>query len=234
MRAAALLPLLLLAGIQPPQEPSAEQPMKPYRYKTVEVEGWTVMVQRELDREDELRDQVLRLLEVKLWEITTRLSPEVVERLREVPLRMHLDRAGCPGGVYHPSAGWLRNHGYPTDWAEGVEFGNARNFLSWSRQQPWMVLHELAHAWHHQVLGYDHAGIRKAYAAARDGGTLEEVLYIDGGRQRHYALNNEQEFFAEMTEAWFGTNDFYPFVRGEVADAFPQLGPLLDAAWAKP
>jgi len=29
------------------------------------------------------------------------------------------------------------------------------------------------------------------------------------------------EFFAEMTEAYFGSNDFYPFVIGELKQAKP-------------
>jgi hypothetical protein len=29
------------------------------------------------------------------------------------------------------------------------------------------------------------------------------------------------EFFAEMTEAYFGSNDFYPFVTGELKQAKP-------------
>ena len=127
-----------------------------FTYESHSIEGWTVLVQDELLAESHLSEQVLALLRTKLWEIATRLPQPVVERLREVQIRMHLDRRGCPGGVYHPSATWLRNNGFPEEWARGIEFGNARNFLSWSFVQPAMVLHELAHAWHDQVLGFHH------------------------------------------------------------------------------
>ena len=29
------------------------------------------------------------------------------------------------------------------------------------------------------------------------------------------------EYFAELSEAYFGTNDFYPFVRGELQTTRP-------------
>ncbi len=42
-----------------------------------------------------------------------------------------------------------------------------------------------------------------------------------GPTREHYALTDEKEFFAEMTEAYFGANDFYPFVVGELKHAQP-------------
>lgn len=232
MRALTLLPLLLLAPLFLAQEPAKK--FKPYKYKKVELEGWTVLVQKELNAKSDLRDQVLKLLEVKLWEIAYNLPKDTVERLRKVPIRMHLDREGCPGGVYHPSKDWLRENGFPQDWAEGVEFGNAKNFLGWSRQQPAMVLHELAHAWHHQVLTYEHEGIKKAYQDTKSAGTLDTVTYVMGGEQVAYGLNNEMEFFAEMSEAWWSTNDMYPFVRGELMKDFPDIRPLMESSWKLP
>ena len=41
------------------------------------------------------------------------------------------------------------------------------------------------------------------------------MLRIGGSKEKHYALTNDQEYFAEATEAYFGTNDFYPYVRSE-------------------
>jgi hypothetical protein len=57
------------------------------------------------------------------------------------------------------------------------------------------------------------------------------VLHVRGEKRRHYALNNDQEYFAEATEAYFGTNDFYPFVRGELKEHDPKMVELLEAVW---
>lgn len=205
---------------------------QPFTYEARTIEGWQVLVQDELLAHPELSQEVLALLQTKLWEIRTRLPEEVVERLREVKIRMHLDREGCPGGVYHPSPTWLRNNGFPEDWARGVEFGNARNFLDWSWVQPAMVLHELAHAWHHQVLRFSNPHVQEVFEAVRDAGRLHRVTYVRGGEQAAYAANNSAEFFAEMSEAWWSTNDFYPFVRGEVMRDYPEVAELMEASWA--
>jgi hypothetical protein len=44
-------------------------------------------------------------------------------------------------------------------------------------------------------------------------------------------LTNPQEFFAEMTESYFGTNDFYPFVAGELRQVEPEVFALLKEIW---
>ncbi|MAE28133.1 MAG: hypothetical protein CMJ87_03990 [Planctomycetes bacterium] len=121
-----------------------------------------------------LRQEVTDLLRAKLREVDSRLPSAIVERLRQVPFHMHLNRPGCPGGVYHPSAQWLAEHDLDPTWAGGIEFGNARNFLDWVHTQPSFVLHELAHAWHHQVLGYDQPELLAAFERAASGGTYDE------------------------------------------------------------
>lgn len=216
------------------QDPKPPAKFKPYKYKTHKIQGWTVLVQKELQAKTKLRTEVLNLLNIQLWRINQQLPEEVTDRLQEVILRVHLNREGNPGAVYHPSEEWLRDNGFPKDWAGGVEFGNAENFLTWSQQQPMMTLHELSHAWHHQVLGYDHEGILEALQDVRLAKSFESVTRFDGGKEKHYALSNEMEFFAEMSEAWWGHNDFYPFVRGELVEDFPAIPPLMRACWQLP
>ncbi len=49
--------------------------------------------------------------------------------------------------------------------------------------------------------------------------------------REHYALTDQKEFFAEMTEAHFSSNDFYPFVAGELKQAEPETYKLLSEIW---
>ncbi|MCP4092690.1 MAG: hypothetical protein GY747_04505 [Planctomycetes bacterium] len=249
MRCLAFVPLTLFAALIPTSAPmlldavpvnmphalnALDSVNAGWKYKKIEVEGWTVFVQKELYSKEELRTQVLDLLKIKLWEIATRLPKDAVEHLQTVELRMHLAHDKNEGAAYHPSAAWLRDNDMPEDWARGIEFGNAKNFLAWSQQQPAMVLHELAHAWHDRVLGWDHAEIKQVFQTVADAGTLEEVIYVSGGTQRAYGLNNQMEFFAEMSEAWWSTNDMYPFVRGELLQALPDVASKMDGWWQLP
>ena len=60
------------------------------------------------------------------------------------------------------------------------------------------------------------------------------MLRINGREDKAYATNNPMEYFAEATEAYFGTNDFYPFVRAELERHDPELFGLLKKLWERP
>ena len=84
---------------------------------------------------------------------------------------------------FHVSANWLRENGYNPEKAGGIEIANARHFLEWT-DQPAMVLHELAHAYHHQVLGADNCEVRDAYDAAMRNAKYDAVLSASARTQR--------------------------------------------------
>jgi Mlc titration factor MtfA (ptsG expression regulator) len=135
--------------------------------------------------------------------------------------------------AYHPNAEWLGEHSMNPDKAKCVEVANARNFLAWTRDQPWMVLHELAHGYHDQFLGgYGNPELVAAFERAAKENRYQAVLRIGGTTERAYAATNPMEYFAETTEAFFGTNDFYPFVRAELKQHDPQMYDLLERLWS--
>ena len=203
-----------------------------YAYAPHEIEGWHVWVSHGLDaNHPDLTKNTLRLLEDHLYRINRRVPATALKKLRAVKIWVEYEDRNHPCMCYHPSKDWLVEHGYNPDKAGSVELANAANFMKWTTDQPWMVLHELAHAYHHQVLGHDNPDIKKAFANAKQAGLYKEVLRINGKTDRHYALNNEQEYFAESTEAYFGTNDFYPFVRAELKQYDPNMYALMGKLW---
>ncbi|MEM6645547.1 MAG: T9SS type A sorting domain-containing protein [Bacteroidota bacterium] len=182
-------------------------------------------------------DEAIAFLEERLGEIVRlNLAPDIIADFRQVPIFMEWDL--LPGGSawYHPSAAWLAQNGYMPEKAKAVEINNIRNFVDWSKQnQPMLVLHELAHAYHDQVLGFGHPGILERYKAAARSGIYESVPYNPGSgatfNQQAYALTNEVEYFAELTEAFFGENDYYPFVRSDIERHDPEAYALLQEIW---
>ena len=94
-----------------------------------------------------------------------------------------------------------------------------------------MILHELAHAYHDQVLGFDEPRIKEAFEKFKKSGRGDKTLLYNGRRVRHYALTNQMEFFAEMTESYFGVNDFFPFNRAELKEAEPEILELMKHVW---
>lgn len=201
-------------------------------YDLQKVAGWQVHVNRELlGAHAELGSRALALMETKLTALRTLLPPSALAQLEAVPIWLGLDDHDKPNAVYHPSAEWLRTHGWMPEKAGAVEVPNAAVFIAWSEQQPMILLHELAHAYHHQVLGHAHAELRAAFARARKDGRYDAVRHVSGKTERAYALNNQEEFFAEMSEAFFGRNDFFPFTADELRRHDPETFALLEKLW---
>jgi hypothetical protein len=218
---------------------AADEPAKPEYdptsdYAKMDVRGWTVYVNRRLlEGEKALSDRTLELLGVKLYDISRMVPEPALAKVRQVPIWVELADPRHPCMCYHPSRHWLIEHAFNPEKAGSVEIANAATFLKWTHEQPSMVLHELAHGYHHRFMegGYDNPEIAATHQRAVEQKRYDSVLHWDGKTVRAYAANNPQEYFAELTEAWFGTNDFYPFVRAEVIKHDTEGAELLRKLW---
>jgi len=94
-------------------------------------------------------------------------------------------------------------------------------------------MHELAHAYHDQVLGFDDEEIIAAFQQAKKAKIYESVLAHNHRKVKHYSLTNHKEYFAESTESYLGVNDFYPFVRAELKEHDPRMFFLQEKIWGK-
>jgi hypothetical protein len=226
---------LALFAIPQPADAQKPEPAKPTSHTKRDVEGWTVHVDdRLLEKENEaLGQRCLRLLSNQLYSITLVVPEEKLKRLRKVPLWLDLTHGKLKVAQYHPGADWLIKNGYSRELAKCVHFPDASDFVDvkFQRAQPWAVLHELAHAYHDQVLGFNHPEVKSAWQKLVDGGKYKSVLHANGRQRPHYALTNQMEFFAEMTEAYFGQNDFFPFNSAELQREEPEIFALLRKLW---
>ncbi|HVS38805.1 MAG TPA: hypothetical protein VMS17_24830 [Gemmataceae bacterium] len=242
-RAAWLLALFLLlpaAGLSAVDAPpkTDDEPAKPTSHTDRTIEGWTVCVDDRLLQppNDALGARALRFLEAKLFDVKAVVPEKPLKKLQGVVIVMDLTNGNLDAMQYHPSAEWLKEHGYSTDLAKCVHIPRAADLPTPRNinEQPWCILHELAHAYHDQVLGFDDPRIVEAYERYKKSGHGDSVLLFNGKHVRHYALTNHKEFFAEMTEAYFGVNDFYPFNRGELLESEPEIYKLLTEIWDGP
>jgi len=205
------------------------------RYVQKNLYGWQVMFHERLFKDQqELGYRVNALLWQQLHQIDFKLPAVAVSRLRVVKIWVEVNEPHFPCMVYHPNLDWLNQHGMNPDKVHGVEISNSRTFLSWSVMQPWIVLHELSHAYHDQVLGgFDNPDVKQAYDDAVASKLYDRVLFANGRPKRHYGMTNPQEFFAEQSEAFFGVNDYYPFVRAELVHYDPKTYEMLRQMWWK-
>ena len=238
MKSLPLLWLFLLAIPLPMNRTAAADVQdlpKPVSRTVKKVHGWTVRVDDRLLKppNDVLGSRAFELLEAKLNDIDYVVSRDRLEKLKSTTIVLDLTHGRLRAMQYHPSASWLEEHDYSKELAKCVHICDAADFAR-ARQvneQPWVVLHELAHAYHDQVLGYEEPRILKAYEKFKQSGHGDKVLLYDGTHTRHYALTDAKEFFAEFTETYFGLNDFSPFNRAELKTAEPEIYALTRDIW---
>lgn len=204
-------------------------------YRQTKLLSYTLYLHPELEQHPEETAAALEELERQLRNIERVVPDGPLAELRKTPFWVEWERRPRGACEVHVSAGWLRNNGYNPDKLYAVEINNVRNFVQWSqRAQPWMVLHELAHAYHHRVLGPRHPPLLETFRKAQQAKLYESVRYVRGENRRAYALTNADEYFAELTEAYFGKNDFFPFTAEELATYDPEGFALLEAIWGRP
>jgi hypothetical protein len=224
----------LLTAEKPPAP--NQEPAQPTSRTERNLEGWKIRVDDRLltPPHEEVASRALAFLQAKLVDIKTVLPPVRVTELQTVTIVLDLQCGQLGAMQYHPDAGWLKANGYPPELAKCVHLPRARDVATKrnTREQPWVILHELAHAYHDQVLGFDDPRIRDAYEKYQASGHGDAALLYNGKRVKHYALTNHKEFFAEMTEAYFGSNDFFPFNRAELLETEPELAALLSRIWS--
>ena len=203
-------------------------------YEVRKVQGWKVLVNKKfLAADSGLAERVLVHLQDHLYRIAHRLPPKAVGKLRQITIWIEEKHPKHPCMCYHVSEHWLRSNGMNPEKVGAVEIANGVNFLEWTKTQPWMVLHELAHGYHHRFLpkGYENDEVMKAYKEAMEKKLYDSVLDSGGGKRKHYACNNQMEYFAEATEAYFGANDYFPFVRAELKMHDPTGYAMIGKLW---
>ena len=234
-----VLPIVLVTALFAPislaqdtAKPEIEKVRIPHEIK--KIEGWHVHVDTSLlsGEHKKTGDLALKILAQRLHRITMRLPAEPLKKMQEVPI--YLDRNHPLGGAhFHPDGKWLEDHGYDPAMAKTVQLTNAERLIQSARKPSGgaVLFHELSHAYHNRVLGFDHKDINEGYKQFRTSGKFEMVPYASGTKRPHYGLMNPMEYFAEMTEAFFVVNDFYPFVRSELATADPHTYQLMGRIW---
>lgn len=201
-------------------------------YERRAVVGFTVLVHPDTLQHPKELDEALTELQRQLENIRRVLPADKFQVLLGVRFWLEWDQKSNGAAEFHLSPAWLADHGYNPDKWRDVEICNIRNFVSWSRSaQPWMLMHELAHAYHHRVLGSHHGGVYAAYKQAMERKLYESVPYVLGGKRKAYAATNQDEYFAEISEAYFGKNDFYPFDRADLEKHDPVGFRLVEEVW---
>ena len=221
------------------QAQAEEKEKKFYDPVPKKLEGWTIKVDPKLLEKEHktFKANVFKALANHLQRIKFILPEAKVKALQKLPIWLDYHYEPLGSMQYHPGATWLRANRHDPRLVKHVHIPRAKALLSrgqWAKH-PYVILHELAHAYHDQVLenGIQNAAVLDAYNEAKAKGIYEKVLLYTGRTVKHYGLTNQMEYFAECTEAYLGVNDFYPFVRAELKEHDPRMFQLLKKIWGE-
>lgn len=142
--------------------------------------------------------------------------------------------------VMHNSKEWLLQQGQCPEKSGHVDITSLNSFIEWSTaNQPYILLHEFSHLFHFHAFGFDNQEIIATYQHAKKAGIYDKVAYktLEGEIVENvpaYAITNEREYFAELTEAYFGENDFFPFNRDQLLIHDPLGYHMIEKFWLSP
>lgn len=191
----------------------------------MEIQGFNIHIQPKASANMRI-GEVLQKLSDELNRLET-VAPRVFELKSSVEFWITDDQWQTSAMAYHSSSSWLNLNNMNGDMANGIEIVNLEAFIRsfTNNSQPMIVLHELAHAYHHQVLDWNSSEIAMAFQNASVSGDYQSVPRFDvsGPLGPAYAITNEREYFAELTESYFGKNDYFPFTRSDL-EKFDPIG----------
>ena len=197
---------------------------KEWTYEKLGIHGWTVYIEKSVAGDAELKAKIQKQLKGGIGRFHKEVPEARIEFLKSIPIWVSTEpnyplRKGERGVIpFHRSKGWLRGRGLNPHMAPGVHVINPQAILFEHKVFEWApmtLLHELAHAYHNVKLGLKNKAIKDAYANA-----MAKSLYLrvpdrknNTKKVRAYAATNIEEYFAELTEAYFGKNDWFPHNR---------------------
>jgi hypothetical protein len=186
------------------------------------IDGWKIIVNKDI-KKDKAWPLAKRIISNQLFSLKRKLNDSVIHAMQKVPIYVDIEQKGKSGAEYHPSKKWLQNNGFSPLKAECIEISGISGFIRYTESQPWVLLHELMHAYHHQVLKFDHKEIIASYKEIMKTNKYKKTLYINGRTRDHYSRTNFKEYFSEAAEAYFGVNDYFPFTKAEILAYDPRI-----------
>lgn len=208
-------------------------------YKVHMLAGFTVIIHEDVEANErsDMKRKPLECLELELKNVAGLMNSKAVDALRKIPVWAEWDEVlpvgnGRPGQSYASYYGGnqrnLLGQGMHPLKAKCVVLHLtkqlAKSYQEKDRPETLVMLHELAHAVHDQMLGMQHGGVKAAYAQAMARKLYDKSLYI---------ATNEAEFFAEASCAFLDRLDYVPKNRAALKAHDPETYKLMESVWGK-
>jgi hypothetical protein len=212
-----------------------------FTFRKEVIGGWTVYLECPIEYTHNLMSTIVNELTSDLEHVTSLLPEQILTRLQATQLFVVASKEAKPtnqmkgggGALFMNPLGDMASQDAPEAYSGSIVI-NANAWINTRRWQPaGATLHEMAHAWHcmNWPCFSSDSLITEAYEAAISTGIYDQVERNDGTTVKAYAATDKQEYFAELTEAWFWENDFYPYNREELLEHDPLGAAAVEDAW---
>jgi hypothetical protein len=215
---------------------------QPFTFRQETIKGWRIHFECIIEYTPGLMPTIVNDLTADLAYINSILPAPILTRLQATDVFIvgsteakpnSKMKTGCGGAVFMNPLGDMASQTVPEAYSGSVVV-NAHCWIGTREEQPaGLTLHEFAHAWHcmNWPCFEGDTQISEAYEAAVASGSYD--LVERGERmERHYGLTDKQEYFAELTEAWFWKNETYPYNREDLLNHDPLGAAVVEAAWS--
>jgi hypothetical protein len=207
------------------------------RYRKESLQGYTVRLAPQAVANKIDCDALVRELDLELKRINRVVPDKALKVLQGVTIWVEWDTPAEKRAVarFFPSVASAKKTGVNPDKGDGVEVPNLKRYLK-ARQDgaEWVAMHEMAHAYHYLALQDKDGDIQTAHKQAVDRKLYDDVEHFNGARGRGYAVTNHWEYFATLSEAYFGKSFNYPYDRPGLLRYDTAGYYLMVDAWGKP
>jgi len=223
-----IAPVALLCSLSVASAASAYEPTSHYTVRN--MSGWKVYVNNGLlgDGEHaEIGARAVEKMERDLAVIKTWVADRPLKELLKVPIWLEVDTTNGPHGRtptfhYHPGLDWLKKMDFHPGKHKCVEFSRAESYVRSKERGIWIMMHELAHAYHDRVLGFDNPEIIAAHRKAIAGGKYPPNDWV--------IRANYKEYFAGVCTRYFESAEARKLLKERDPDVFK----ILVRAWGEP
>jgi hypothetical protein len=218
-------------------------------YKREVIRGFTLLINDDVyenNDDKKWKRKPLDVLDLELGTICRNLPERSVKVLQRILIWIEWEDTSDPDlakgvvakyyGVQGNLALWsLGKNKHPLK-ANNVEVINMKSLTR--EHQPGVklercvLLHELAHAVHNQLLGRNNTVIKAAYQQAMARGLYDEAKDVYGRvRKPTYASKNEREYFAEISCAYLDKLHYFPFTPEDLKQHDPVGYKVMEQCW---
>lgn len=213
-------------------------------YHKQKMEGFTLVLSDKVSKADtqSFERKPLDVLELELRHIVKVMSGRAIKALQTVPIWVEWDdkddkNPNVVAKYYGGNGLWVLEQGKNPLKANSIEVLTLKRLTMIhqpkSNFQQCVLLHEMAHAVHHQLFTFDDPLIKATYKQAMDRKLYDSVRDRNGRLTRAYAATNSREYFAELSCSYLDKGAYYPFNRQELKEHDPDGYKLMEIVWSK-